>query len=213
MIEQDLSAIKAKLEQLEAEIRAIKEVLPNILTQQAANPAEATPFGTSQIFDPEAAEAVFRQALLTLKTIATLRNERFIFIAAADSQSLTTSGPQPVQLSLTEELKHLLVKLGAALSNPTRIKMLFVLMAQEECTTALLAETTGVNGGNLFQQLNELHSANLIFQPSRGHYRLTEFGQLMVQVLSWGVSSVGRTWSQPGWFDNSSENNKTDYKY
>jgi predicted transcriptional regulator len=83
--------------------------------------------------------------------------------------------------------------------------MLSALMAQEECTTGLLAETSGVSGGNLFQQLNELYSANLIFQPSRGRYRLTEFGRIVVGMLSWAVSNPGKNWAQPGWFENNPE--------
>jgi predicted transcriptional regulator len=84
--------------------------------------------------------------------------------------------------------------------------MLFVLLSQEECTTSLLAETSGVSGGNLYQQLNELYSANLIFQPSRGRYRLSEIGRLIVEVLSWGVLNIGKSGSQPGWFENGPEN-------
>jgi DNA-binding transcriptional ArsR family regulator len=206
MEERELGEVKAKLEQLQNELNSIKELLEPVVKNQWSNLTQNNPPGTGQMFDPAAAEATFRQALITLRTIALLRNERFIFVAAADSQNVTTSGPQPVQTLLTEEVKPLLAKLGAALSNPTRLKMLFVLLSQEECTTSLLAETSGVSGGNLYQQLNELYSANLIFQPSRGRYRLSEIGRLIVEVLSWGVLNIGKSGSQPGWFENGPEN-------
>lgn len=205
MNEWELGEVKAKLRHFEDELSTMKELLQHVVERQGANPSMGNTPGTNQIFDPTAAEAAFRQTLITLRSIAVLRNERFIFIATADPQNVTTSGPQAVQALLTEEIKPLLAKLGAALSNPTRLKMLFVLMLQEECTTGLLAETSGVSGGNLFQQLNELYSANLILQPSRGRYRLTEFGRIVVEVLSWAVSNVGKTWTQPDWFENGSE--------
>ncbi len=200
MNEQDLAEVKARLHHLEAELTALKAVVHQGLTKQPLNP---TPVNASESvsFDPVAAEATFRQALLTLKTIATLRNERFIFIATADSNNVTTSGPQPVQALLTEEIKPLLAKLGGALSSPTRLKMLYLLFLQEECTTAVLTEISGVSGGNLFQQLNELYSANLIFQPSRGRYRLTELGRFGLEMLTWGISNIGKTWKQSPWFE------------
>jgi DNA-binding transcriptional ArsR family regulator len=205
MDESELVEVKTKLRHLEDELNAVKKLLQHIVGRQDANPSMGNTSVPNQIFDPAAAEAAFRQTLMTLRSIAVLRNERFIFIATADPQNVTTSGPQPVQALLTEEIKPLLAKLGAALSNPTRLKMLFILMLQDECTTGLLAETSGVSGGNLFQQLNELYSANLILQPSRGRYRLTESGRIVVEVLSWAVSNVGKAWTQPGWFENGSE--------
>ncbi len=205
MDERDLSEVKAKLRHLENELSSIKELLEPVVRSQGANLTQKNSPGTGPIFDPAAAEAAFRQALITLRSMAVLRNERFIFIAAADPFNVTTSGPQPVQALMTEEIKPLLAKLGAALSNPTRLKMLFVLMLQEECTTGLLAEASGANGGNLFQQLNELYNANLIFQPSRGRYRLSEIGRLLVEVLAWAVSNIRKS-SQPGWFENGLEN-------
>lgn len=205
MDERESGEIRARLGHLESELNAMKEVLQQVVRGQGGNPIQRNPSGPGQMFDPAAAEASFRQTLITLRSIAVLRNERFIFIAAADPQNIITSGPQPVQALLTEEIKPVLANLGAALSNLTRLKMLFVLMLQEECTTGLLAEASGVSGGNLFQQLNELYSANLIFQPSRGRYRLSESGRLIVEVLSWAVSNSGKSLSQPGWFENGPE--------
>ena len=206
MDERESGEVRDRMGQLENELSAIKEVLQQVVKNQGGNnPTQKNPPDPGQMFDPAAAEASFRQSLFTLRSMAVLRNERFIFIAAADPQNVITSGPQPVQALLTEEIKPLLANLGAALSNPTRLKMLFVLMVQEECTTGFLAEATGVSGGNLFQQLNELYSANLIFQPSRGRYRLSESGRLIVEVLSWAVSNSGKSLGQPGWFENGPE--------
>ncbi len=206
MDEQGLDQVKAKLGHLENELNSMKELLQLSVKSQEANRTQSNPPGIGQLFDPNVAEAAFRQSLITLRSMALLRNERFIFIGAADPHNVTTSGPQSVQALLTEEIKPLLAKLGAALSNLPRLKMLFALMLQEECTTGVLAETSGVSGGNLFQQLNELYSANLIFQPSRGRYRLTEVGRVAIEVLAWAVSSTGKNWGQPGWFENGPEN-------
>jgi hypothetical protein len=206
MIEQDVFELKARVSHLEVELGALKGVLQNVMQRQAPDfnqPRQPGP--ANQFFDPMAAEAAFRQAVMTLKTMADLRHEPFIFIAAADPHNVATSGPQPVQALLNEEVKGRFVKLGAALSNLPRLKMLFVLQAQEECTTALLAEASGVSGGNLFQQLNELYSANLIFQPSRGRYRLTDSGRLLIEVLAWVLSSDNPRPAQPGWFENNPE--------
>ena len=201
--------MKVKLHHLEAEVTALKGVVQQVVARQEGNPALVSAAATTSSrpvsFDPAQAEATFHQALITLKTIAALRNEKFIFIATADPNNVATSGPQPVQALLTEEIKPLLATLGGALSNPTRLKILYVLFIQEECTTALLGEVSGASGGNLFQQLNELYSAKLIFQPSRGRYRLSELGRFVLEMLTWGISSIGKTWNQAAWFENNPE--------
>jgi hypothetical protein len=206
MIEQDLFELKTRVSHLEVELGALKGVLQNVMQRQAPDFNQPRPPGPpNQFFDPVAAEGAFRQAVMTLKTMADLRHEPLIFIAAADPHTVSTSGPQPVQPLLSEEVRGRFVRLGAALSNLPRLKMLFVLLAQEECTTGLLAEASGVSGGNLFQQLNELHSANLIFQPSRGRYRLTESGRLLIEVLAWVISGDSQRAAQPDWFENNLE--------
>ncbi len=208
MYERELDEVKARLGHLENELGMVKEVLQQAVNGQGASFAQKNqpdPGQPGQFFDAAVAEAAFRQALITLRGMAALRNERFIFIATAGPQNVNTSGPQPVRGLLSEETIPRLAKIGAALSNLPRLKMLFVLLAQEECTTGLLAEASGVSGGNLFQQLNELYSANLIFQPSRGRYRLTDSGRQIIEVLSWAVSNGGKNPVQPGWFENGPE--------
>ena len=53
--------------------------------------------------------------------------------------------------------------------------------------------------------LNELHAANLIYQPGRGRYRLTANGQHAADVLFWAALQVRRALApqigQGDWFE------------
>jgi hypothetical protein len=73
-----------------------------------------------------------------------------------------------------------------------------------ERTTAELAVACNTSGGNLYQHLNELHAAHVIYQPSRGHYRLTVNGQYATDMLLFCALQVRRSWThtgKTGWFD------------
>jgi len=98
-----------------------------------------------------------------------------------------------------------LATLYAACGNPTRIRLLQTLYMREECTKKELSEASGASGGNLYQQLGELHHIHLITQPQRGHYRLTDQGRSIVEVLFWCAGRLHRSQiretDQASWFD------------
>jgi len=143
--------------------------------------------------DPAAAMTHLHDALDALQAVAKTANDRLIFVASADAQTGSGGGPSPVRRTADDdETVRSLVRVGAAVSNALRVKLLQALVLHGERSTADLAAACGTSGGNLYQHLNELHAANLIYQPGRGRYRLTANGQPAVDVLFWAALQVRR---------------------
>jgi len=71
---------------------------------------------------------------------------------------------------------------------------------KDELTTATASDDVEVK-----RLLNELHAANLVYQPERGRYRLTSNGEHAVGMLFWAALQVRRPlpaqFNQWGWFD------------
>jgi len=142
--------------------------------------------------DNRAEAALHRETLRVLTARSRERGERLILIASADGDTGAMGGPDAVREFATEDMEQPLVALGSAVGHATRVKLLRALVVRGECAIAELAEASGASGGNLYQHLNELHRANLIDQPGRGRYRLTENGQHAVDVLFWCALQVRR---------------------
>ena len=199
----DQVEFRRRLESLEREVTELK----GILGRQKRNESHTWVGRIEQVKEVDAQTAMEQlQAVLpALQALARERNERLHFVAFANSQTASGGGPSPSRAFARDELVQPLASLAAAVGNPTRAKLLQLLLLKEECSVAELSEVSGATGGNLYQHLNELHGANLIYQPGRGRYRLTANGQFTVEMLFWCAVQVRRTLppeiGQSGWFD------------
>lgn len=208
----DQVEFRRRLESLEREVTELKE----ILGRQKRNESHAWVGRIEQVkeVDTQTAMDQLQAVLPALQALAQERNERLHFVAFADSQTASGGGPSPSRTFARDELVQPLASLAAAVGNHTRAKLLQLLLLKEECTAAELSEVSGATGGNFYQHLNELHGANLIYQPGRGRYRLTANGQFTVEMLFWCAVQVRRTLSpefrQSGWFDPQDPKSKTD---
>ncbi len=185
--------------------------------QQIGMGQPATPSGTAsgwvgttsrvKKMEASAAMAHLQGVLDALQSMAKMADDRLLFIASADAQTGSSGGPSPVRRTADDdETARSLVRVGTAISNGLRVKLLQALVLHGERSTADLAAACGTSGGNLYQHLNELHAANLIYQPGRGRYRLTANGQHAADVLFWAALQVrralppeigGGTWFEP----------------
>lgn len=156
-------------------------------------------------FESSEALAHLQQVLPALAALARERNDRLLFVAAADPQTGGSGGPSSVRrLAAGEESVRSAAHLASAVSNPLRARMLRDLLIEGERTTAELAAGSGASGGSLHQHLNELHGANLIYQPARGRYRLTANGQYAAEMFFHAAREVRRASPLPdqgSWFE------------
>jgi DNA-binding IclR family transcriptional regulator len=72
-------------------------------------------------------------------------------------------------------------------------------------TSDELAAAAGLERVEVQHLLNDFHAANLVYQPDRGHYRLTSNGEHAIGMLFWAALQVRRPLpailNQGGWFD------------
>ncbi len=200
----DQAEFRHRLESLEQEVIELKGMLG---MQQSKEQGTWVVGRVEKVeeMDVQTARTHLQDMLPALQALARERNERLHFVAFADSQTASGGGPSPSRAFARDEMVQPLASLAAAVGNPTRAKLLQMLLLREECTVSELSETSGATGGNLYQHLNELHGANLIYQPGRGRYRLTANGQFTVEMLFWCAVQVRRNlppeFGQSGWFD------------
>jgi hypothetical protein len=150
-----------------------------------------------------------RDLLVGLLAVRQHANEpgmkHLLLVASADGQTARAELPITIPELIPEHNMEALATLCAACGNPTRVKLLQVLYLREECTKAELVQASGTSGGNLYQQLGELHRVHLLTQPQRGHYRLTTHGRSIIEVLFWCADRLTRSplqeTDQVGWFD------------
>ena len=200
----DQAEFRHRLESLEQEVIELKGMLG---MQQSKEQGTWVVGRVEKVeeMDVQTARTHLQDMLPALQALARERDERLHFVAFADSQTASGGGPSPSRAFARDEMVQPLASLAAAVGNPTRAKLLQMLLLREECTVSELSETRGATGGNLYQHLNELHGANLIYQPGRGRYRLTANGQFTVEMLFWCAVQVRRNlppeFGQSGWFD------------
>ena len=200
----DQAEFRHRLESLEQEVIELKGMLG---MQQSKEQGTWVVGRVEKVeeMDVQTARTHLQDMLPALQALARERDERLHFVAFADSQTASGGGPSPSRAFARDEMVQPLASLAAAVGNPTRAKLLQMLLLREECTVTELSETSGATGGNLYQHLNELHGANLIYQPGRGRYRLTANGQFTVEMLFWCAVQVRRNlppeFGQSGWFD------------
>ncbi len=200
----DQAEFRHRLESLEQEVIELKGMLG---MQQSKEQGTWVVGRVEKVeeMDVQTARTHLQDMLPALQALARERDERLHFVAFADSQTASGGGPTPSRAFARDEMVQPLASLAAAVGNPTRAKLLQMLLLREECTVTELSETSGATGGNLYQHLNELHGANLIYQPGRGRYRLTANGQFTVEMLFWCAVQVRRNlppeFGQSGWFD------------
>lgn len=199
----DQLEFRRRLESLEREVTELK----GRLGMHKLNESNAWVGRSERVkeMDAQTARDQLQAVLPALQALARERNERLHFVAFADSQTASGGGPSPSWAFARDELVQPLASLAAAVGNPTRAKLLQMLLLREECTVTELSEVSGATGGNLYQHLNELHGANLIYQPGRGRYRLTANGQFTVEMLFWCAvqvrSNLPPEFGQSAWFD------------
>jgi len=198
--EGEVAKLRRRLESVEQRVAELQSVGP--VTSPLGWVGIA---GRVKTIEPTVAMAHLHGVLDALHAVAKAANDRLLFVASADGQTGSGGGPSPArQTADDDETAHALTRLGTAVSNPLRVKLLQALVLHDERTTADLAAACGTSGGNLYQHLNELHAANLIYQPGRGRYRLTANGQHAADVLFWAALHVRRSVppaiGQGGWF-------------
>src|SRR5258706_184983 len=200
----DQAEFRHRLESLEQEVIELKGMLG---MQQSKEQGTWVVGRVEKVeeMDVQTARTHLQDMLPALQALARERNERLHFVAFADSQTASGGGPSFSRAFARDEMVQFFASLVAVVGNPTRAKLLQMLLLREECTVSELSETSGATGGNLYQYLNELHGVNLIYQPGRGRYRLTANGQFTVEMLFWCAVQVRRNLSlefgQSGWFD------------
>ncbi len=197
----DIADLRRRLERIEQQIGMGQPVAPS-----GVAPDWAGTIGRVKKMEPPAAMDYLQGVLGALQSIAKMGNDRLLFVASADARTGSGGGPSPVgRTADDEETARSLVRVGTAVGNPLRVKLLQALVLHEERSTADLAAACGTSGGNLYQHLNELHAANLIYQPGRGRYRLTANGQHAADVLFWAALQVRRGLppeiGQGNWFE------------
>ena len=141
-----------------------------------------------------------------LKRIAQRHGDRMVFAgwAGADGTGGFGGPDSPRRIADDEETTTHLVRLGTCLASQPAVKILRALLAgdqtQDELTAASASDDVEVK-----RLLNELHAANLVYQPERGRYRLTSNGEHAVGMLFWAALQVRRPlpaqFNQWGWFD------------
>lgn len=135
---------------------------------------------------PPALDAVsLPDVLPALHDAARARGERLLLVAFAEPEAASGGNTTPVLSLADDENLRPLTTLCAAASNPIRARILQTLLLHGEGTTTALGAASGTGGGNLYQHLNELQGANLIYQPGRGRYSLTLTGRQAVELLFW----------------------------
>ena len=187
--DQDAADLRRRLERVEQQVAALQSALPS----GAASGWTSTTRRVAAM-EPSAALAHLHDVLNALQAVAKTTNDRLLFVASADAQTGSGGGPCSVRRTADDdETAGALGRVGTAVSNPLRVKLLQALVLYDERATADLAAACGTSGGNLYQHLNELHAANLIYQPGRGRYRLTANGQHAADVLFWAALQVRRS--------------------
>ncbi len=197
---QDVADLRRRLESIEQQVAKLQPA-----SSWGAAPGWVKTTGRVKAMESSAAMTHLHEVLDALHAVAKTANERLLFVASADAQTGSGGGPCAVRRTADDdETAHALVRVGSAVSNPLRVKLLQALVLHDERTTADLAAACGTSGGNLYQHLGELHAANLIYQPGRGRYRLTANGQHAADVLFWAALQVRRSLppevGHGGWF-------------
>ena len=177
---------------LRRRVKSIERTLAEILERQASGRTDgggAQGAVVGQAGDgarPPALDAVsLPDVLPALHDAARARGERLLLVAFADPEAASGGDSMPVLSLADDENLRPLTTLCAAASNPIRARILQALLLHGEGTTTALGAASGTGGGNLYQHLNELQGANLIYQPGRGHYSLTLTGRQTVELLFW----------------------------
>lgn len=160
----DVADLRRRLESVEQQVSKLQSA-----SSSGSAPGWVKTTGRVKVMEPSTATTHLHDALDALQAVAKTANDRLLFVASADAQTGSSGGPCSVRRTAgDDETAQALVRVGAAVSNPLRVKLLQSLVLHNERTTADLAVACGTNGGNLYQHLNELHAANLIYQPGRG---------------------------------------------
>jgi len=197
---QDAADLRQRLERVEQQVAKL-----HAMASSGSAPGWVKTTGRVKVMEPSVAMAHLHDVLDALQAVAKAANDRLLLVASADAQTGSGGGPDSIRRTAgDDETAQSLVRVGTAVSNPLRVKLLQALVLHDERTTADLAAACGTSGGNLYQHLNELHAANLIYQPGRGRYRLTANGQHAADVLFWAALQVRRSLppaiGQGGWF-------------
>jgi len=182
----ELKLVKERIARLEQEMSALQG------QQRSAVSRNTMSEGTQATWQHSAEiPQLHRETMRVLSACAKEARGRVIFVATADEQTAATGGPDSAQQLANATMIQPLAYLGVAIGHPSRVKMVRLLLLQGECTVAELVQISETSGGNLYQHLDAIQAANLLYQPGRGRYRLTEDGQRVAAVLFWCALQVG----------------------
>ncbi len=160
--------------------------------------------GTNPGGDLDALVEAGNAAVHAAQRIAQRRGDRMVFAgwAGADGTGGFGGPDSPRRIADDEETTTHLVRLGTCLAShqASRFSDRSSPAIKDELTTATASDDVEVK-----RLLNELHAANLVYQPERGRYRLTSNGEHAVGMLFWAALQVRRPlpaqFNQWGWFD------------
>jgi hypothetical protein len=145
-------------------------------------------------------------AVAAARAIARLHGDRMVFVGwAAENGTGGFGGPDsPRRIADDAETSGHLIRLATNIASQAAVTILRSLLSGDQSREAL-ASIAGVEGTELQRVLNGLHKVNLLYQPERGHYRLTANGEHAVGILFWAALQVRRPLpaqlNQRGWFD------------
>ncbi len=182
----ELTSLNERVARLEETVAALAGQLPTETEGEAATAVQPDLWQ-----DSASIRDLHRASLQALQAYAKEAQSPVVFVATADEQSAASGGPDSVlQLTKAGNIQPLAF-LGVAIGHPSRVKIIRLLLLQEECSITELAGVSEAMGGNLYQHLDAIQAANLLYQPGRGRYRLTESGQRVAAVLFWCALQVG----------------------
>ena len=150
----------------------------------------------------EACQAAVRAA----RPIAQRHGDRMVFVGWVGTDGTSGFGgpDSPRRIAEDEETSAHLVRLATCIANQAAVTLLRTLLSGEQ-PRERLASTAAVDRAALQIVLNQLHEANLIFQPEPDRYSLTANGEHAVGMLFWAALQVRKPLpgqlNQGGWFD------------
>jgi hypothetical protein len=145
-------------------------------------------------------------AVVATRAIAQRHGDRMIFVgwAAGDGTGGFGGPDSPRRIAEDAETSDHLIRLATNVASQAAVTILQSLLTGDQSREAL-ASVAGVESTELQHVLSGLHEVNLLYQPERGHYRLTANGEHAVGMLFWAALQVRRPLpaqlNQGGWFD------------
>lgn len=150
----------------------------------------------------EAGQAAVRAA----RTIEQRHGDRMVFVGWVGTDGTSGFGGPDSRRRIAEdeETSAHLVRLATCIANQAAVTLLRTLLSGEQ-PRERLASIAAADRAALQVVLNQLHEANLFFQPEPDRYSLTSNGEHVVGTRFWAALQVRRPLpsrlNQRAWFD------------